>query len=140
MTGIGGFAFTSSDPAVKSVVLPESVTALPEYAFCRCFSLETVSIPGVREIGDSAFYDCRSLRTIDIPDAVEKIGGRTFARCTSLRSVGFPAGLYEIGKYAFYGCSALESLEFPSGLRYTTQTRPADPFARNDLPVVKGLL
>ncbi|MBR4661548.1 MAG: leucine-rich repeat protein [Clostridia bacterium] len=118
VTGIGGIAFTSSDPAVKSVVLPESVTALPEYAFCRCFSLETVSIPGVREIGDSAFYDCKSLRSIDIPDAVEKIGGRTFARCTSLRSVGFPAGLYEIGKYAFYGCSALESLEFPSGLRY----------------------
>ncbi|MBR7032414.1 MAG: leucine-rich repeat protein [Clostridia bacterium] len=118
VTGICGFAFTSSSPAVKSVALPESVTALPEYAFFRCFSLEGVSIPGVREIGDSAFYDCRSLRSIDIPDAVEKIGGRTFALCSSLTSVGFPAGLYEIGKYAFYGCSSLESVEFPSGLRY----------------------
>lgn len=66
---------------VESVMIPASVKEVQAGAFSRCRNLENViftqSEPGesslLKVIGREAFYDCSSLRTIDLPDGLEEI-------------------------------------------------------------------
>ena len=59
----------------------------------------------VTSIGIRAFYDCKSLTTIDIPVGVTSIGEEAFRDCTSLESINLPDGLTSIGEEAFAYCS-----------------------------------
>ena len=70
----------------------------------------------VKEIGPSAFEDCRSLTSIDIPDSVTSIGRYAFDSCSSLTSVEIPDSVTSIGYSAFYNCSNLTSVEIPDSV------------------------
>ena len=65
---------------------------------------------GTTTIGDSAFYDCRSLTNINIPDGVTTIGGSAFYNCYSLANVNIPDSVTTIGDSAFSGCSCLTDI------------------------------
>ena len=47
----------------------------------------------VVSIGEEAFYVCRSLKEISIPDTVTTIGYRSFCFCTSLAKIVIPASV-----------------------------------------------
>ena len=65
-----------------------SVTSIREMAFWCCRGLRSVEIPNsVTSIGRSAFYDCSSLTSITIPNSVTSIGGYAFDDCNSLKEV-----------------------------------------------------
>ena len=66
----------------------------------------------VTSIGSSAFYDCRSLTSITIPNSVTSIGSHAFYACRSLTSVTIGNGVTSIGDYAFRACSSLTSVTF----------------------------
>lgn len=74
---------------------------------------ETVEGCRIVEIRDNAFYECTSLRHIDIPPTVEKIGHHCFYGCSSLESVTIPDSVTEIGMGCFCGCTALVSAKVP---------------------------
>lgn len=47
---------------IKTIDLPDTITEIPEAAFCRCERLEKVTIPSsVTEIGKYAFYGCKNI-------------------------------------------------------------------------------
>ena len=53
-----------------------------------CISLSSIMIPdSVTEIGEYAFQWCTSLPSIMIPDSVTKISGYAFKGCTSLKRI-----------------------------------------------------
>ena len=56
---------------------------------------------GATSIGDNAFYDCRSLTSVTIPNSVTSIGTRAFYNCTSLTSITIPDSVTSIGYYVF---------------------------------------
>ena len=58
----------------------------------------------VTEIGERAFFECRSLREVRIPDSVTEIGIFAFCKCSSLREIRIPDSVTEIRKSAFVGC------------------------------------
>ena len=71
---------------------------------------------GVRIICDKAFFYCRSLTDIVIPDSVISIGDKAFFRCSSLTSLVIPDGVTRIGTGTFFGCESLSSLVIPNGV------------------------
>ena len=95
------------------------VTSIGECAFSECSSLKSVSIPNsVNIIGEDAFSGCSSLESVSIPNSVTIIGEDAFSRCRSLNSVSIPNSVIWIGDFAFYECSALESIEIPNRVTY----------------------
>ena len=72
---------------------------------------KTSIIPyGVEKIGDTAFYGCLHLTSINIPSSVREIGVMAFCNCMSLQSIYIPNGVISIGEGAFEDCKSAESV------------------------------
>ncbi|MCH5334172.1 MAG: leucine-rich repeat domain-containing protein, partial [Alistipes sp.] len=61
----------------------------------------------VTEIGYYAFYHCRTLTSITIPDSVTKIGNDAFSDCSSLTSITIPDSVTSILNNQFKLCRSL---------------------------------
>ena len=76
-------------------------------ALCRCNLTKVKS--KLRNVGNSAFRDCKNLTSVDFaPNAV--IGNSAFSGCESLTSVKL-TGYVVIGANAFKGCTNLSTLD-----------------------------
>ena len=65
-------------------------------AFYECKSLQQITIPdSVTNIGYEAFYECESLKQITIPDSVTSIGDDVFKWCESLQQIIIHEGTTE---------------------------------------------
>ena len=67
-------------------------------------------------IGDKAFYYCRRLTSLTLPDGITSIGYCAFYGCSGLTSLTLPDGITSIGSWAFRDCSGLTSLTIPAGI------------------------
>ena len=78
---------------------------------CPSLREGTVVIPdSVTSIGNYAFFRCTGLTSITIPDGLTSIGGGAFSGCTGLTSITIPNGVTSIGSSAFFGCSSLKKV------------------------------
>ena len=107
---------------VTELVIPNTVTEIKDYAFCKYTSLTSVTIGNsVTSIGDDAFRGCNSITSVTIPDSVTSIGDRAFEDCTSITSITIPSSVTEIGASPFRGCNSItiycEATEQPSDWR-----------------------
>lgn len=101
---------------VEEVIVGESVSRIPENAFYKCRALSTVTIPNyLSEIGSFAFYDCSSLTTIS-PLSVFSIGTSAFYGCSGLTEVSIRGFVSEIGDYTFHGCSSMKTVSLPESV------------------------
>ena len=72
-------------------------------------------LDGVETIVDSAFRNCTSVTSIEIPDSVKNIKQYAFHTCTGAKSIRFGdnSRLESIGVGAFNWCSGLERVYLP---------------------------
>ena len=116
VTNIGDYAFWGCSD-LADIVIHDGVTSIGDYAFEGCESLRSVVIPdGVTSIGDYVFSGCRSLTDIVIPNSVTSIRDGAFFCCSDLADIVIPDGITSIGDRAFMGCSSLSSLVIPGGV------------------------
>lgn len=102
------FAYQS---LVTTVEIPNSVTAIGDYAFAECDLLTDVTLPaGLITIGESAFESCENLVHADLPASLTTLGARAFYGCDDLTSLVVPASLTSFGKRAFNQCLGLETI------------------------------
>ena len=105
---------------LSNIVIPATykgkpVTEIAKQAFYECRNLTSVVIPdSVTSIGAGAFYGCTSLTSITIPSSVTSIGLSAFQGCSSLTSVTVGNGVTSIEGSAFKGCSSLTSVTIPN--------------------------
>ncbi|MFR5877099.1 MAG: leucine-rich repeat protein, partial [Eubacterium sp.] len=100
------------------ITLPQSIVSIGNYAFAESKTLKSISInDNTKIIGSNAFENCISLKLLALPDFVENIGSRAFAGCINLASIILSSELAAIGDEAFEGCTSLTGLVFPEELQ-----------------------
>ena len=98
---------------------------------------EIVIPEGVKEL--TGFKNCKTLKTITLPDSIEILGVEAFSNCTALEVANLPANLkyimvdsWSFGN-GFAHCSSLKELKIPESL---TQIRFAE--YRGEIEVVSS--
>lgn len=115
VVSVGGFYPGAQN--INSVVLPDTVTQLEEFAFNWCTKLKNVKLSkNLKSISHCAFTNCKGLKTINIPASVTVIDEYAFNYCESLENISLSENITSIGKGAFYACKTIKSLNFPYGL------------------------
>ena len=70
----------------------------------------------VEAIMERAFFNCKNLTSVFVPDCVMSLGSDVFDKCSSLESVHLGSGVTWLGDNCFAGCSKLATVNFPSSL------------------------
>lgn len=110
LTAIGNSAFAMCKN-LREMNMPKSVRTFGRWMFEGCSSLEEVKIPeGVSELPASAFYGS-GIKKVTIPSSVTMIGGWAFNLCNNLTSITIPASVTSLGESVLRECASLESAE-----------------------------
>ncbi|MGN0534665.1 MAG: S8 family serine peptidase [Eubacterium sp.] len=104
------YAFSNS--TLKSIVLPDTVTALGDYSFISCTELKHITAKNVTDIGRNTFDKCLSLLTEVMPN-VNTVGANAFRRCPMLHQIDFDRIVSSIGNEAFF-FAGLNSVNMPN--------------------------
>lgn len=122
---------------IHKLIVENGVTSIGTYAFRDCKSLKSVTLPdSIADIRAWAFIGCSSLEEIAIPNSVTSIEEWAFSECTSLKSVVLPGSLSHIGSFAFSGCTSLSSVIIPDGVTsiYEAAFRNCTSLTSIDIP------
>ena len=85
--------------------IPDTVTAIGDYAFCRCSSLTNIRFPNsICFIGKYSFAYCTGLTNIKLPDSLIRVGEYAFLNCANLEKVEIGIIGINIDDTAFEGC------------------------------------
>ena len=102
---------------IETVVLETNVTRIGNSAFRDCISLNSINIPNsVTTIGDDAFHTCMKLTSITIPDNVTNLGKGVFSWCKGLISIAISNSVTSIEQHAFSFCTNLTSITIPNSV------------------------
>ncbi len=123
---------------VTKIILPSTLTEIPEGAFRGCTNLKEIYIPGACVyIRNGAFVGCTNLTTIDLGEYVNKkhkdevdedgnplwggagtltVGRDCFNGCVNLTTIKHADRLTTAYERAFAGCTSLQSIDI-TGLR-----------------------
>lgn len=115
---ISGFANTN----VVNVVIPNGVKEINYGNYSGCFAgcknLKSIVLPNtLQKLDFDLFSGCSSLESINIPDSVKIIDSYAFENCSNLKSIKFSKNILEIDDYAFAGCSKINSITIPNSVK-----------------------
>lgn len=102
--GYGKAPWSKYASDIKTVKIASTVSSIGKFAFGKCTSLTSISIPsGIKTIGYGAFYKS-GLKKVSGGSKVTSIGKSAFSGCSKLTSFTITSKyLKSIGSYAFKG-------------------------------------
>ena len=148
LSSLGECAFSNDTAITGTVVLPESITEVPQSAFSNT-GITDVDFSHVTSIGNSAFKKCAGLTELKLsdsvtaigdsafsgtgisgelvlPDSITKIGSSAFSG-TNISSFVLPCNITNVGKSLFKGCEKLTGiLVIPEGITVIGSSAFAD--------------
>lgn len=117
-----------SRKALTRVILPDSVTEIGEFAFFKCKSLTYIKLPKSLAEISKGMLELISINEIVIGGNVKRIGALAFLGCQALKTVVLCEGVEEIGSGAFYHCDILETIELPRSVNKIALDENYNPF------------
>ena len=115
----------ANNTLVSQLDIASDVTAIKDYAFYNCKSITSVSLPdSVVEIGKRAFYSCSNIKSFS--GKFSSADGRclvvddclyTYAMGSDAVEFTIPEGVVRIGEDAFYNCNTI-SITIPESVIY----------------------
>ncbi len=139
---ITGYSGSPVNLVVPAEVNGTEVRGVGEQAFIQCRSLKSVVIEeGVQTTGGAAFAFCVNIATVSLPSTLDT-SFSTFADCTSLESVEIAEGVTAIGDRDFYGCAALAQInaDESSDINLPSTLTAIEPYAFYDCDALTGEL
>lgn len=119
---IGVAAFMNAKN-LRIMTLPSSVELIDEKAFKGCISLTEIVVENEKcdsssliKIKKSAFKNCESLVSFNLPSSLQYIGESAFSGCTKLNNIVIPRKIKEINDKCFKGCISLSNCILPKEL------------------------
>ena len=98
-----------------SVIIPETVKKIAEYAFYDSSLMhEVILSTSLTEIGACAFGGCKNLKSVSFStdSQLKKVGEHAFWGCENIEELIVPKSVTELGAHAFSGCKNLKSVSF----------------------------
>lgn len=129
VTGIGDSAFLNCTNHTRSIVIPDSVSFIHEYAFGGGYfiGLNTITVAKgnpvyhsegnclIETASKTLILGCQS-SVIPTDGSVTSMGVYAFCYCANVTSIIIPDCVRSIGGYAFYECANITHMEIPEGV------------------------
>ena len=104
VSSIGENAFAGNS-RLKEVIFPTGLVYIKESAFSGVKNMRKITFTGsnLAEIQLKGFYECKALRSLELPDSVAVIGASAFEGCTSMSTIEISenSSLSSMGTLAF---------------------------------------
>ena len=132
--------------ALKSINLPEGLTAIYKETFMDCSSLESITIPAsVEQLGsygtvhNSIFHNCLNLKSVTFAEGSKLTTLYKAFAYTGIETIQLPSSLTKLqGNYKiFEGCQQLKTIDL-SATQITTI--PSGAFSATTIPVEELIL
>ena len=101
-TSIVNFLFGGN----SSIFYESKIESFDEFRFFRAFYT----------IGSMTFFGCTNLKSIILPNSIERIESAAFYGCTALENIEIPSHVKSIEGGAFHGCTKLSTIKLPSSI------------------------
>ena len=115
LSSLGECAFSNDTAITGTVVLPESITEVPQSAFSNT-GITDVDFSHVTSIGNSAFKKCAGLTELKLSESVTAIGDSAFYSTGISGELVLPDSITKIGSDAFNNVKITGSLVLPKSL------------------------
>lgn len=89
-----------------------SATKIGKWTFYNCTTLRSVNLPLATTSDGYSFFGCSNLLSVNLP-SLTTLGGNDFYNCTSLTSVNLPLLTTLASGSNFINCSSLTSINLP---------------------------
>lgn len=112
-TNVGGWVFKDDTELITITGLENFVGASTDHlTYNNCSKLvfpNQINVTG-EYIGYGTFYNCKTLKNINLSSNTHSLYNSAFQGCTNLVSITGLENIQYIGLYAFYGCANLEGV------------------------------
>lgn len=110
VTSLGNYCFAGMP--IKSIQIPESITAVSNNAFSSCTELLEVSLPSTLKVLDATcFAWCSNLGQIELPEGLQDIRTYVFDAC-ALKTVVIPSSVNNVLERSFGDMPSLNTVTF----------------------------
>ena len=140
VTAIKDSAFSGRSDISGQIIISEGITSIGNSAFMNCSSLNSIDIPdSVASIGAGAFNGCSALRNINIPENVTELESGIFQSCSSLQTIDLPNGITKIGLWAFRDCISLMDISIPGSVTEIQEAAFSGCISLENVSIQKGV-
>ncbi len=108
--------WTEYKHTIKTVILPDGITSIGDWAFYEFLALDSIAIPeGVTRIGYTALAMCQHMKKVTLPNTLLTISNLVFQEDVILPNLTIPASVNSIGFGITKGCDSLKTITVDMG-------------------------